>query len=53
MSKALNTPITFDVHPEGGELKLKTNDPLLGSNSTIGVNTVVVTYTPSASTPSL
>jgi len=48
LSKAINTPISFDLHPQGGVLRLKSNDPVLGSNSTSGTTTAFVTITPSA-----
>jgi len=48
INKSVNTPITFDLHPQGGELKLKSNDPILGSNSTSGTTTTIVTITPSS-----
>jgi len=48
MSKSVNTPVTFPLHPQGGALKLKSNDPLIGSNSTTGTNTTIVTITPTS-----
>jgi len=50
ISKAVNTPITFSLYPQGGQLRLKSNNPLVGSNATVGSNTTVVTITPTPDT---
>lgn len=51
ISRSVNTPVTFDLHPQGGVFIEKSNDPLVGSNSTSGTTTTLVTITPTPGTP--